>query len=82
MGVMVTVRYWAGARAAAGCGEEQVSAATVGDLIATLGARRDLQRILAVSSLLVDGTAASPDDGARTLSAGAVIDVLPPFAGG
>lgn len=79
---MVTVRYWAGARAAAGVGEERVDATSVGDLVASLGARPELRRILAISSLLIDGTAASIDDRDRVLPVGAVVDILPPFAGG
>jgi sulfur-carrier protein len=79
---VVTVRYWAGARAAAGCQEEQVEAGTVGDLLSVIGARAPLARVLTASSLLVDGTAVRRDDTAQVLPTGAVVDVLPPFAGG
>jgi molybdopterin converting factor small subunit len=79
--VTVTVRYFAGARAAAGVAEETVSAATVGELIADLARRGEpLARVLGVCSYLVDGLAARDHD--APLYDGATVDVLPPFAGG
>jgi sulfur-carrier protein len=79
---MVLVRYFAGARAAAGIPEEKVAAATLGELVgivtATHGDR--LGRVLAACSFLVDGLAAR--DRATALPDGATVDVLPPFAGG
>ena len=78
----MTVRYWAGARAAAGRAEEAVEAGTVGELLSRIGARPPLARVLDASSLLVDGTAVRRDDREHPLPAGAVVDVLPPFAGG
>ncbi|HEX6075415.1 MAG TPA: MoaD/ThiS family protein [Micromonosporaceae bacterium] len=79
---MLVVRYFAAARAAAGCAEEKVTADTLDDLVATLVATHDepLARVLSVVSFLVDGVAWH-DRGAR-LPDGATIDVLPPFAGG
>jgi molybdopterin converting factor small subunit len=79
---VVTVRYWAGARAAAGREEEAVDAATVGDLLAAIGARPQLARVLSAASLLVDGTAVRREDTDHRLPQGSVVDVLPPFAGG
>jgi sulfur-carrier protein len=79
---MVLVRYWAAARAAAGCTEESVAAATVGQLVATLSTRPDLARVLRSSSLLLDGVATPVDDTARRLDGVAEVHVLPPFAGG
>lgn len=81
----VLVRYFAAARAAAGLSEERVDlepAATVGDLKARLQALhgQDLTRVLAVCSLLVDGTAVRED--AASLAEASGVDVLPPFAGG
>jgi sulfur-carrier protein len=78
---MVTVRYWAGARAAAGVDEESIAGVgTVGELVALLvGARPALQNVLPVCSLLVEGRAST---GADPLPAGTVVEVLPPFAGG
>jgi len=79
---MLVVRYFAGARAAAGRSEEKVAADTLEDLVRTLTATHGepLARVLTAASFLVDGvtchirSAPIPD--------GATIDVLPPFAGG
>ena len=79
---MVTVRYFAGARAAAGVATEDRQAASldelVGQLVAAHGER--LERVLTACSFLVDGTSAR--DRALPLTPGTVVDVLPPFAGG
>ncbi|WP_117213976.1 MoaD/ThiS family protein [Allorhizocola rhizosphaerae] len=76
---MITIRYFAGARAAAGVSEEQVPA---GCSIEQLGKERGetLQRVLLSASFLVDGLAWH--DRSAPLPAGATVDVLPPFAGG
>jgi molybdopterin synthase sulfur carrier subunit len=79
---MVTVRYWAGARAAAGRAEENVRAATVGELLASINARPGLARIVASCSLLIDGAGVHRDETSRVLPPGATVDVLPPFTGG
>lgn len=79
---MVTVRFWAGARAAAGREEQAVEAGTLGELLGAIRGNPPLDRVLEASSILVDGTAVRRDDAAHPLPAGAVIDVLPPFAGG
>ena len=78
----VTVRYFAGARAAAGVAEEPASASTVAELVARLGAARGerFARTLSACSFLVDGLAAR--DHAAPLPDQATVDVLPPFAGG
>lgn len=75
----ITVRFWAGAQRAAGHAEESLAAATVGGLRETLAGRPALARISGVASFLVDGQQASD---ATRLEPGAVVDVLPPFAGG
>ena len=78
-----TVRYWAGARAAAGVDGETVEAApaTVGALVELLAASRPgLAAVLPVCSVLVDGLAAVR--GGPSCRPGAVVEVLPPFAGG
>ncbi|MEO5611129.1 MAG: MoaD/ThiS family protein [Ornithinibacter sp.] len=77
----IRVRYWAGARAAAGLDEEAViGPATVGDLLALLTARHpDLASVLPVCSILVDGRASTAD---VALPEGVAVEVLPPFAGG
>jgi molybdopterin synthase sulfur carrier subunit len=80
-GSVVTVRYWAGARAAAGVDVEAVPAsATVAELVARLGTDRPaLRPVLAVASVLVDGRAGAGED---PVPPGALVEVLPPFAGG
>jgi sulfur-carrier protein len=75
----VTVRYWAGARRAAGVEQEMMTAATVGELRAELEARPALAKIAAVASFLVDAQQAGDT---TALHDGAEVDVLPPFAGG
>jgi molybdopterin converting factor small subunit len=75
----VRVRYWAGAQRAAGTAEEQVSADTVGELRALLASRKGLANVAAIASFLVDE---SPAQDPTRLYDGAVVDVLPPFAGG
>lgn len=78
------IRYFAGAAEAAGVAEETVDAqfdVTVAELVDQLGADRDrLAKVLAVSTLLVDGHPAH--ERSELVPAGASVDVLPPFAGG
>ena len=78
---MVTVRYWAGARAAAGVAEERLAGvATVDDLVTHLAeSRPGLLAVLPVCSVLVGGRACPGGD---QIAPGAVVEVLPPFAGG
>lgn len=78
--VDVTVRYWAGARAAAGVDEESLSGTTVADVLrAAVTAHPALEPVLPVASVLVQGIASEPG---RALTAGETLEVLPPFAGG
>jgi molybdopterin converting factor small subunit len=79
---MVTVRYFAGARAASGVESETREAGTLDELVGQIvGEHGDrLERVLTACSFLVDGT--QTRDRAVTLAPGAVVDVLPPFAGG
>jgi molybdopterin converting factor small subunit len=84
---MVTIRYWAAAKEAAGAAEESVAAETLAEALAEALKRRGddtrLRDVLARSSFLIDGTPAGrrkPD--AVTLKDQVVIEVLPPFAGG
>lgn len=83
----VTIRYWAAAKDAAGMPEESLEAASLADALHAAVARREpgtrLREIFARSSFLVN--AAPVGRAARetyTLDDGAVIEVLPPFAGG
>jgi len=79
---MLVVRYFAGARAAAGCPEEKLSAPTLSDLVEALSAAHGpgLARVLSAASFLVDGVAWH--ERTAPLPADATVDVLPPFAGG
>ncbi len=78
------IRYFAGAADAAGVSEETVDAefeVTVADLVEQLGSDRErLAKVLAVSTVLIDGQAARSR--AEFVAPGAQVDVLPPFAGG
>jgi molybdopterin converting factor small subunit len=78
----VTVRYFAGARAASGVDTEAREAGTLDELVGQLVDEHGekLGRVLTACSFLVDGT--STRDRSLALSPGAVVDVLPPFAGG
>jgi molybdopterin synthase sulfur carrier subunit len=78
----VTVRYFAGARAASGVDTETREAASLEDLVGQIvdAHGEKLERVLTACSFLVDGTATR--DRASSLAPGAVVDVLPPFAGG
>ena len=82
MADLVTVRYFAGARAAAGVDTELRSAGTLDELVRGLADAHGekLARVLPACSFLVDGTTSR--DPALVLAPGAVVDVLPPFAGG
>jgi len=84
---MVTIRYWAAAKEAAGVAEESLDARTLSGALDE--ARRQHSKdprfaaVLARSSFLVDGTHVGAGAAATlTLSQGAVIEVLPAFAGG
>ena len=86
-----TLRFWAAAREAAGAAEESVGAATLAGALDEAVRRRggesgggaELRRVLARSSVLLDGVQvgrANPES--VRLPEGAVIEILPPFAGG
>jgi len=84
---IVTLRYWAAAKEAAGLAEETITADTLADALAAArgkpGQDARLRAVLARSSFLIDGLPV----GVRApetvlLTDAAVIEVLPPFAGG
>jgi sulfur-carrier protein len=107
---IVTLRYWAAAKEAAGTAEETVTAGTLAEVLAAARGRArlgssagpangadaggadpgerpaqdpGLRTILARSSFLIDGVPVgtrAPET--VVLSDAAVIEVLPPFAGG
>lgn len=83
--LIVTVRYFAGARSAAGCAEEIIEATagdTVDDVLGVVADRHGekLNRVLTACSVLLDEVAVR--DRSVAVPDGAVLDVLPPFAGG
>lgn len=83
----VTIRYWAAAKSAAGVPEETLEALTLSEALDAAVARRQhdsrLATVLLRSSFLVNadpvGHAAKES---IVLDEGAMIEVLPPFAGG
>jgi molybdopterin converting factor small subunit len=76
-----TIRYWAAARAAAGTHEEPYEGDTLESVLLDASSVHgpELARVLSMCSFLVDGARLGPD---AALPEGAVIEVLPPFAGG
>ena len=79
---MPEVRYFAGAKAAAGVDSEVCSEDTLAAIIQARTAKHGpkLGQTLGACSFLVDGTVTK--DLHRELPADATVDVLPPFAGG
>jgi len=81
----VRIRYWAGAKAAAGVAEEDVAATTPREALAEVRRRRAdpaFDRVLEACSILIDGRAAHEDDLDRPIKGLVVLELLPPFAGG
>ncbi len=83
----VTVRYWAAARAAVGLASEHVDvdgATTLAEIRAELAIRHpDAARVLGACSVLVgDQPVGRADPAAVVVEPGAVVEMLPPFAGG
>jgi molybdopterin synthase sulfur carrier subunit len=72
---MVTVRFFAAARAEVGSAQVSREPASIDGLLAPFDSP-----VLRRSSFLVNGIATT--DRATVLSGGDVLDVLPPFAGG
>jgi molybdopterin converting factor small subunit len=87
---IVTLRYWAAAKDAAGVADEKIEAATLADALAAAtdqagrpGNPLRLRTVMARSSFLIDGQPAGkrPHESIALVD-DAVIEVLPPFAGG
>lgn len=80
----VQLRYWAGAETAAGVSDETVTAGTVGEALRAVSAGKgpDFERVLAISSFLVDGHRLDRDSFDDPLPGDISLEVLPPFAGG
>jgi sulfur-carrier protein len=83
---VVTIRYWAAAKDAAGVPEQQLTADTLAAALAAAVAANDsaqLSAVLSRSSFLIDGNPVGRRATESVLLAdGNVIEVLPPFAGG
>src|SRR5258706_15133332 len=89
---IVTLRYWAAAKDAAGVAEEKAEAETLAAALAEgLAATSDrpggnadrLRLVMARSAFLVDGQpAGTRAPGSIRLAAASVIEGVPPFAGG
>ena len=82
--IRVTVHYWAAARDAAGCTSEQLSGATLADVITQAGALHGAEPgCSAICSYLV-GDLPVKREAAESfaLQNGVTVEVLPPFAGG
>jgi molybdopterin synthase sulfur carrier subunit len=84
---LVTVRYWAAARAAAGRESDRVPAATLADalraVLAVHEGNRRFADVVGVCSVLVGSApVTSRDPAAVPLSGEDVVELLPPFAGG
>jgi molybdopterin converting factor small subunit len=77
----VTVRYWAGARAAAGVHEEPYEGDTLGAVLDAAASAHGpaLARVFSVATFLLDGSRSGRE---ARLADGVTIEVLPPFAGG
>lgn len=81
----IILRYWAGARAAAGLSSETWEADSIAAALNCARRRRTdprFDRVLSICSLLVDGQVVGPDDLDRTRTGSVQVEVLPPFAGG
>ncbi|MEU6149684.1 MoaD/ThiS family protein [Actinosynnema sp. NPDC047251] len=81
----LTIRYFAGARAASGVSDESLELSgtpTVAQVLDAVRARHGdgLGRVLPACSFLLDGVAVRDRD--TPVATGARLDVLPPFAGG
>jgi len=84
----VTIRYWASARAAAGCDSDSFAGRRVADVLESAAvAHPRLRAVLEVSTILLDGRPVAATDLLPGSSPGSspqdlVLEVLPPFAGG
>ena len=85
----ITVRYWAGARAAAGTAEDVLEATgelTLADVVARVLERHpgeQMARTVGVCSVLLgDQPVRTQDPAAVVVRPGDVVELLPPFAGG
>ena len=75
------IRYFAQAREAAGTAAEEVTGATVGDVLAAASERHGprLQAVLAISAVWLDGEPCTAED---PVAVDGEVAVLPPVSGG
>ncbi|WP_092606127.1 MoaD/ThiS family protein [Raineyella antarctica] len=82
----ITIRYWAGARDAAGVETDVVEAPTVAAALDRAAAARpgdaEYARVIGLCSFLVDGRRLGDADRTRPLTGPVELEALPPFAGG
>ena len=81
------MRYWAAARAAAGCDSDAVAPGTLADVLAEVRRRHAadprFSLVIDMCSVLVSELAVgSRDQAAIDVGPDDVVDLLPPFAGG
>ena len=86
---IITIRYWAGAKHAAGTDRDEVvsagplTLAELRDRVVALHPDTRLSEVLAVCSALVgDLPVGSADPGEVVVRPGETVEFLPPFAGG
>ncbi len=86
---LVTLRYWASARAAAGTDSDALDVAgpvSLAELVSRARAAHDSRRfsdVLACCSVMVGDRPVTTDDPASVIvQPGATVEFLPPFAGG
>lgn len=84
MSPVVSIRYWAGAKAAAGVESEDIEAGSIAAALTEARNRHEpkLGPVLSASSVLLDGVAVGAERRAEPLTGPVAIEVLPPFAGG
>jgi molybdopterin synthase sulfur carrier subunit len=83
--VSVRLHYWAGAKAAAGVAEEVIDASSVAEALRLARQHRAdprFDRVVQLSSVLIDGRVAHQEDLEQQLTEAVQVEVLPPFAGG
>lgn len=85
--MMVTMRFWAALRAAAGASEYSAEAGTLEEALdaarSHFSSSAEFNRVLDICAVVVDEVpVGSRNHRNIALSDGAVIDLLPPFAGG
>ena len=83
---LVSVRYWAAARSAAGVDGESVAAATLADVLSAVHANHPDRRfadVLAICSVIIgERPIGSRDPAEIAMRPGDTVEFLPPFAGG